>query len=309
MEDGIYAEHLDGVLLVRIVGAVQEDVIARYPERLRETLSACVRHRCKGILFDLRAASLDINMPDTPDSGTAIAKALPPGVRVAALRRTDDLKKDAFFRAVAEDHGVVYRPFDDEGEALAWLRGGSPMVRVNDIGTVADELTEFVSAAQPAISGPSDIKYGIRWEPTISYWSGTRRVHLWLKGDPDAAAEGAGKALVVEIADIGADGNRTVQRCHVSSVEEARSIMRRFLCERCGISQFAGHEWIRDHLQHDKFIPDPPDAPETSGRARPGYGYTAPSDGSFSNQINLSGDAEDLELFVQQVLLALFLPF
>ena len=156
---------------------------------------------------------------------------------------------------------------------------------VTDIGTVVDALTEFVRTAQPGISGPSDIKYGVKWEPTVSYWRGTRRVHLWLKEDPTPAVQGAETVLVVEVADVGADGNRTVQRCHVSSVEEARSIMQRFLCERCAISQLTGHEWIRDPLQHDKSIPHPPDSPKMGNLAHLSSGNTVPTSGSTPSQI------------------------
>ncbi|MHC4199863.1 MAG: hypothetical protein ACYSU0_07725, partial [Planctomycetota bacterium] len=110
-------------------------------------------------------------------------------------------------------------------------------------------------------------------------------VHLWLERAPSPAVQEPETVLVVEVADIGADGSRTVQRCHVSSVEEARGIMQRFLCERCDISQLTGHEWIRDPLQHDKFIPHPPDAPKTDDSPHPGSGNTVPAASSTPSQI------------------------
>lgn len=123
-----------------------------------------------------------------------------------------------------------------------------------DIDACAEELTNFVASADPRISGPHEIAYGFGWAPSISYWIGKRRVHLY----PDLCADTKPSPFAIEIADITDDANPIAQRCHVNEIGHIRDIMDRFLCQNVAIDTLADYEWIRDDLDHDKSIPDPP---------------------------------------------------
>ncbi len=48
-----------------------------------------------------------------------------------------------------------------------------------DIDECSEYLTDFVSTSNPHILGPHEILYGYGWAPSISYWIGKRRIHLY----------------------------------------------------------------------------------------------------------------------------------
>lgn len=118
-----------------------------------------------------------------------------------------------------------------------------------DIDQCAAQLAAFVRESSPQISGPHEIAYGMRWYPSISYWIGRRRVHLY---------EDTRGRFTAEIADRSDRQDPVSHRCHVTSVDEIRDIMDRFLCGNWPIETLTGIEWFREHRDSDKFIPDPP---------------------------------------------------
>jgi hypothetical protein len=101
------------------------------------------------------------------------------------------------------------------------------------------------------ILGPVEIEYGFGWDPTITYWLGERRINFYydilMKGD---------QGEVAEVADRTID---RVKRIRYNDSEAAWEIMRLFLIEQVDFDQLPGTVWVEDDLDHDKFIPHPPD--------------------------------------------------
>jgi hypothetical protein len=124
-----------------------------------------------------------------------------------------------------------------------------------DIDTCSESLADFVSTSSPQILGPHEIQYGYGWAPSISYWIGKRRVHLY----HDICVEIKPEPLAVEIADITDEKNPFVRHSHVTSIDRIQDIIERFLCQNVSFDEFSGDDWISDDLDSDKFIPDPPD--------------------------------------------------
>lgn len=124
-----------------------------------------------------------------------------------------------------------------------------------DIETCSEGLADFVSTSNPQILGPYEIQYGYGWAPSISYWIGKRRVHLY----HDVCVEIKPEPFAVEIADITDEKNPFVRRSYVTSIDRVQNIMKRFLCQNVSFDEFSGDDWISDNLDSDKFIPDPPD--------------------------------------------------
>ncbi|MDP6719344.1 MAG: hypothetical protein QGF59_11875 [Pirellulaceae bacterium] len=121
-----------------------------------------------------------------------------------------------------------------------------------DIDYCAERLADFVEQGEPRILGPHETDYGFGWLPTISYWIGQRRVHLY-----DDSKAGV-SAFAAEIAEVDTSGKSSARRCHVSSLSEIEDIMQRFLREGQIATSLADYQWIEDSLDSDKFIPDPP---------------------------------------------------
>ena len=111
------------VLRVRVSGTVERDVSGTAPAQARRIASAA--EECRGILLDVREASIDIRLVDRFEGLAAFARVLAPGTRLAVLGIPAHLTADTFARDVAENRGLLYRTFDDEAEALAWLVPGS----------------------------------------------------------------------------------------------------------------------------------------------------------------------------------------
>jgi hypothetical protein len=124
-----------------------------------------------------------------------------------------------------------------------------------DIDTCSEGIADFLSTSNPQILGPHEIQYGYGWSPSISYWIGKRRVHLY----HDMCVEIKPEPLAVEIADITDEENPFVRRSYVNSIERMQDIMERFLCKNVSVDEFSGDDWISNDLDSDKFIPDPPD--------------------------------------------------
>jgi len=120
-----------------------------------------------------------------------------------------------------------------------------------------DHLSEcLIRQAQTVgfdLQGPAEIEYGFGWEPTITFWHGDRRVHFYdeLHGDH--------WYLAVEIADEGTEA--AAQRAHIETIEQACDIVDRFLQQGCAPDDLSGYGFVADGLDHDKFIPHPPDTP------------------------------------------------
>jgi hypothetical protein len=111
------------VLRVRVSGTVERDVSGSAPAQAQRIASAA--EECRGILLDVREASIEIDLTDRFDGLAAFARVLPPGMRLAVLGVPAHLTADTFARDVAENRGLLYRTFDDETEALGWLVPGS----------------------------------------------------------------------------------------------------------------------------------------------------------------------------------------
>ncbi len=111
------------VLRVRVSGALADDVSKSIPAQAQRIASAADGRR--GVLLDLREASIEIELVDRFQGLTALARVLPPGTRLAVLGVPAHLTADTFARDVAANRGLLYRTFDDEAEALAWLVPGS----------------------------------------------------------------------------------------------------------------------------------------------------------------------------------------
>ena len=113
-----------------------------------------------------------------------------------------------------------------------------------DVESPAPKLNiDYCSAAlrgfqlsRPEIQGPQETEYGIGWAPTISYWVGERRIHLY---DDYCSAPHAGKVsvyadpgscpFVAELADLACPEVPDVKRCVVTRIEEIENLMERFL--------------------------------------------------------------------------------
>lgn len=88
------------------------------------------------------------------------------------------------------------------------------------IDSCASALEPFLRA-HPEVMGPHETAYGMGFMPTISYWRGRRRVHLY---------EDIGETFAIEIADR---ETGLAQRCHIQAASAAKEIIAGFLCEQC----------------------------------------------------------------------------
>jgi hypothetical protein len=123
-----------------------------------------------------------------------------------------------------------------------------------NIDDCAKELADFVISSEPRVSGPHEIAYGFGWAPSISYWIGQRRVHLY----EDYCDKAKTPVFAVEIADNTKSGRYRAQRCRVTDMQQIRDIMARFLCQSLPVADLLEYTWISDNRDANKSIPDPP---------------------------------------------------
>ena len=124
-------------------------------------------------------------------------------------------------------------------------------------------VAEFAAKSEAPICGPHGTAYGFGWSPTTTYWIGKRRIHLYC----DILEEDDSYPFAIEIGDVSDKDNPIAQRCHISKVDQALDIMERFLCKNVPIEELSDYKWIVDECDKDKFILDPPNAPNPANFA------------------------------------------
>jgi hypothetical protein len=131
-----------------------------------------------------------------------------------------------------------------------------------------DALSNFIvqqsKAAGFVVHGPVETEYGWGWSETISFWNGNRRVHFYynlhsVKDEKYGVNFQTDNDLTVEVAEI--DGLDTpTRRGILSTLESAWQIVYSFLCQNMSVTELPDYQWKFDNLDHDKFIPHPPNA-------------------------------------------------
>lgn len=134
------------------------------------------------------------------------------------------------------------------------MKTQSPSLEILEIDECVDALGEYISSSKPAIQGPHETIYGYGWTPTITYWLGRRRIHLY----EDLGSEESLGPTILEIADISDTNNPQVKRCQVIAVGEVLDIVDGFLGQNTEINKIAGYAWSDDGPMQDPSIPDPP---------------------------------------------------
>lgn len=131
-----------------------------------------------------------------------------------------------------------------------------------------DALGDLVKNLDPRICGPRAIEYGFGFDPTLTFWIGNRRLHLYWGWKPtQMKSEGAApprpyEPPVVEVAQWAQrEADTVVRRCYICEEAELEDIAQRFLCGGVPVVELSGYRWLNDGLDHDKFIPHPPDVP------------------------------------------------
>jgi hypothetical protein len=139
---------------------------------------------------------------------------------------------------------------------------------ITSLDVLAAYVAKRASAAGMTLHGPVDIEYGIGWSPTISYWSGERRVHFYFDMLGDSGD------LTLEVAEVrpgqpgaGAWVSAESRRGQVSTLAQAWSLVEAFLLERRAFPALPACGWKNDGFGHDRSIPHPPDAPNPANIA------------------------------------------
>ncbi len=131
-------------------------------------------------------------------------------------------------------------------------------MNIGDLDIMVTEILRRAEEATFALHGPAETEFGWGWEPTISFWSDSRRVHFYY---------GMGtytQGVTVEVAEIQYDretikANSKVALTIVKAMDEAWDIIECFLRRKCAFKDLPKHEWKSEVPNHDKFIPHPPD--------------------------------------------------
>ncbi len=138
---------------------------------------------------------------------------------------------------------------------------------INHLGTLSQFLPKQATAIGFNLQGPAEIEYGFGWEPTTTFWFERRRVHFYFE-NPDG--------VTVEVAEIQPgrkikrgelETDSVVQRAIIKTTEEAWDIVDCFLRQQCNFEDLPNHDWVVDALDHDKFIPHPPNTPNAGNIA------------------------------------------
>jgi hypothetical protein len=143
-------------------------------------------------------------------------------------------------------------------------------MRIDDLDSLASDIARRASENAISIQGPAEIEYGFAWEPTITFWSGLRRVHFYFDVETY-------KDVTVEVAEIrpdqkirrgNVDTNSKVLRGNITTLDEAWAIVEKFLSQEYDFESLPNYRWKTDSLDHDKFIPHPPSAPNAGNIAQ-----------------------------------------
>ena len=114
----------DGVLRVRVTGTVEDSSTGVFKAEVFTIVEACAADRCKGILLDVRGLSIELGIAARLHGMAAFARAIPAGVRLATIGVSHPAALTGFERFMAATQGLLYKPFDGDSEAVAWLRAG-----------------------------------------------------------------------------------------------------------------------------------------------------------------------------------------
>jgi hypothetical protein len=144
-------------------------------------------------------------------------------------------------------------------------------MQIDDLDILASEISRYSNENALNIQGPVEIEYGFGWEPTITFWSGLRRVHFYF--DIETYKEG----VTVEVSEFkpnqkikrpnNVDTNSEVMRGIITTSDEAWAIVEKFLSQEHTFENLPNHGWKTDSSDHDKFIPHPPNAPNAGNIA------------------------------------------
>ena len=132
---------------------------------------------------------------------------------------------------------------------------------IDHYGTLSRFLLEKAAAINFNLQGPAEIEYGFGWEPTVSFWFEHRRVHFYFDFDGKMTVEVSEVQPGLKIKRGEIETDSLVRRAVISTTEEAWDIVDRFLRQHCDFENLPKYDWIIDSLDHDKFIPHPPSAP------------------------------------------------
>jgi hypothetical protein len=143
-------------------------------------------------------------------------------------------------------------------------------MQIDDLDILASEISRRANENAIHIQGPAEIEYGFGWEPTITFWSGNRRVHFYF------GMETYKEGVTVEVAEI--KPNQTIRRGNVdtnsevmcgiiNTFDEAWIIVEKFLSQEYTFEKLPKYGWKTDSGDHDKFIPHPPSAPNAGNVA------------------------------------------
>jgi hypothetical protein len=136
-------------------------------------------------------------------------------------------------------------------ERFFW-RSGMALQSLSDEALV-ERIRAYAQTHAIPLHGPAEIEYGFGWAPTITFWAADRRMHLY--GDIRHYAHG----LTVELAEAGPS---TIVRCiEVNEPQTLYTLIDRFFGQQTPLQAMSDVPWRSAGLDHDKFIPHPPGAP------------------------------------------------
>jgi hypothetical protein len=111
-------------------------------------------------------------------------------------------------------------------------------------------IRDYTQARSITLHGPAEIEYGWGWEPTLSFWSDSRRMHLY--GDMAYYKQG----LTVELAEVGPP--KTVRCIELNEPEALAELIDLFFRQNLALAAMTNLAWRSPCGDHDKFIPHPP---------------------------------------------------
>jgi hypothetical protein len=114
------------VLRVLVKGTVDDRSSTSFSDHGRQLVATCMAGKCRGILLDVRSVPMELGRSARVQGFMALADAVPAGVRVAVLGATQPTGADGPGRLLAASRGLMYRLFDSDADAVAWLSAGGP---------------------------------------------------------------------------------------------------------------------------------------------------------------------------------------
>ena len=133
-----------------------------------------------------------------------------------------------------------------------------------EIEELADLVVKYAREQNWQLQKPVLTLYGWGWIPTITFWNGMRRVHVYdnIQGsfrDGELWVDGV-DGWFVELADRSETklAPPTIQQCLVRTPEEVWHIVSTFLGEEDSVSKLDLFEWTVDTAGVEYHIPHPP---------------------------------------------------